>query len=160
MKMSAHATIQTTKDRSDLLEPSIRDGLLAATPSLRAFAMSLSGNLDRADDLVQDTLLRAIANIELFQPGTNLCAWLFTILHNLFRSEYRKRIREVEDTDGSYVGSLKSSPQQHSQVEFEEARHAAAASFSDRSRVSGEGKSQPAGHSPMILRQLASISFS
>ena len=112
MKMSAHATIQTTKDRSNPLEPSIRDGLLAATPSLRAFAMSLSGNLDRADDLVQDTLLRAIANIELFQPGTNLCAWLFTILHNLFRSEYRKRIREVEDTDGSYVGSLKSSPQQ------------------------------------------------
>ena len=98
--MSAHATIQTTKDRSNPLEPSIRDGLLAATPSLRAFAMSLSGNLDRADDLVQDTLLRAIANIELFQPGTNLCAWLFTILHNLFRSEYRKRIREVEDTDG------------------------------------------------------------
>ena len=100
--MSAHATIQTTKDRSNPLEPSIRDGLLAATPSLRAFAMSLSGNLDRADDLVQDTLLRAIANIELF----------------------RKRIREVEDTDGSYVGSLKSSPQQHSQVEFEEFRRA------------------------------------
>jgi RNA polymerase sigma-70 factor (ECF subfamily) len=124
MKMSAHATIQTTKDRSNPLEPSIRDGLLAATPSLRAFAMSLSGNLDRADDLVQDTLLRAIANIELFQPGTNLSAWLFTILHNLFRSEYRKRIREVEDTDGSYVGSLKSSPQQHSQVEFEEFRRA------------------------------------
>ena len=62
--------------------------------------MSLSGNLYRADDLVQDTLLRAISNIELFQPGTNLSAWLFTILHNLFRSEYRKRIREVEDTDG------------------------------------------------------------
>ena len=52
MKMSAHAEIQTTKDRNPL-EPSIRDGLLAATPSLRAFAMSLSGNLDRADDLVQ-----------------------------------------------------------------------------------------------------------
>ena len=99
MKMR-HATIRTTKDRCDPLEPSIRDGLLAATPGLRAFAMSLSGNLDRADDLVQDTLLRAISNIELFQPGTNLSAWLFTILHNLFRSEYRKRIREVEDTDG------------------------------------------------------------
>jgi RNA polymerase sigma-70 factor, ECF subfamily len=126
MKMSAHATIRTTNDRSDPLEPSIRDDLLAATPRLRAFAMSLSGNLDRADDLVQDTLLRAIANIELFQPGTNLSAWLFTILHNLFRSEYRKRIREVEDTDGSYVGSLKSSPQQHSRMEFEDFRRALA----------------------------------
>ena len=69
-------------------------------------------------------MLRAIANIELFQPGTNISAWLFTILHNLFRSEYRKRIREVEDTDGSYVGSLKSSPQQHSQVKIEEFRRA------------------------------------
>ena len=132
MKMSAHATIRTTKDRSDPLEPSIRDGLLAATPRLRAFAMSLSGNLDRADDLVQDTLLRAISNIELFQPGTNLSAWLFTILHNLFRSEYRKRIREVEDTDGGYVGSLKSSPPQHSRVEFEEFRRALAKLIPDQ----------------------------
>jgi RNA polymerase sigma-70 factor, ECF subfamily len=126
MKRSAHATIWKSKERCEPLEPSIRDGLLAATPRLRAFAMSLSGNLDRADDLVQDTLLRAISNIDLFQPGTNLSAWLFTILHNLFRSEYRKRIREVEDTDGSYVGSLKSSPPQHSRVEFEEFRRALA----------------------------------
>jgi RNA polymerase sigma-70 factor (ECF subfamily) len=132
MKMSAHATIRTTNDRSDPLEPSIRDDLLAATPRLRAFAMSLSGNLDRADDLVQDTLLRAIANIELFQPGTNLSAWLFTILRNLFRSEYRKRIREVEDTDGSYVGSLKSSPEQHGRVEFEEFRRALAKLIPDQ----------------------------
>ena len=49
-----------------------------------------------------------------------MSAWLFTILRNLFRSEYRARRREVEDTDGSYVDNLKSSPQQHSGVEFEE----------------------------------------
>jgi len=85
------------------LTPSVRDGLLAAVPSLRAFAISLSGNVDRADDLVQETLLRAMANIDSFQEGTNLSAWLFTILRNLFRSEYRKRRREVEDTDGSYA---------------------------------------------------------
>jgi RNA polymerase sigma-70 factor (ECF subfamily) len=64
--------------------------------------MSLSGNLDRADDLVQDTLLRAIASIELFQPGTNLCAWLFTILHNLFRSEHES---DVDAVDGSSTGT-------------------------------------------------------
>ena len=64
-----------------------------------AFAISLSGNGDRADDLVQETLLRAIANIDSFQPGSNLPAWLFTILRNLFHSEYRKRRREVEDPD-------------------------------------------------------------
>ena len=85
------------------LQPSVRDAMLAAVPSLRAFAISLSGNVDRADDLVQETLLRAIANINSFQPGTHMSAWLFTILRNLFRSEYRKRRREVEDTDGRYA---------------------------------------------------------
>ncbi len=124
--MTALATIQTTKDRSGPLQPSVRDALLAATPSLRAFAISLSGNVDRADDLVQETLLRAIARIDSFQVGTNMPAWLITILRNLFRSEYRKRRREVEDTDGSFVGSSKSSPQQHSRVELEEFRVALA----------------------------------
>ena len=81
----------------------MREAMLSTVPSLRAFAISLSGNVDRADDLVQETLLRAMANINSFQPGTNMSAWLFTILRNLFRSEYRKRRREVEDTDGSYA---------------------------------------------------------
>ena len=79
-------------------------------PSLRAFAISRSGNIDRADDLVQETLLRAMANINSFQVGTNMSAWLFTILRNLFISEYRKRRREVEDADGRHVDSLKSPP--------------------------------------------------
>src|SRR5437588_7539515 len=108
------------------LDPSVREAMLAAVPSLRAFAISLSGNVDRADDLVQETLLRAMANIDSFQPGTNLSAWLFTILRNLFRSEYRKRRREVEDADGSYAESLKSQPEQQSRVEFEEFRVALA----------------------------------
>ena len=106
------------------LDPSVRDAVLAAVPSLRAFAISLSGNVDRADDLVQETMLRALANINSFQPGTNMSAWLFTILRNLFRSEYRKRRREVEDTDGSYADSLKSQPKQVGRVEFEEFRTA------------------------------------
>ena len=54
------------------LTDSLRDDILASVPSLRAFAISLSGNGDRADDLVQETLLRAIANIDSFQPGTNM----------------------------------------------------------------------------------------
>jgi RNA polymerase sigma-70 factor, ECF subfamily len=108
------------------MRPSVRDAMLAAVPSLRAFAISLCGNVDRADDLVQETLLRAMANIDSFQPGTNMSAWLFTILRNLFRSEYRKRRREVEDTDGSYAESLKSHPEQHSRVGFEEFRTALA----------------------------------
>ena len=102
------------------LEPSERDVMLAAVPNLRAFAMSLSGNVDRADDLVQGTLVRAMANIHLFQPGTNMQAWLFTILRNLFRSEFRKRRREVEDVDGSYLDSLESPAEQDGRLEFEE----------------------------------------
>ena len=102
------------------LTDNLRDDILASVPSLRAFAISLSGNGDRADDLVQETLLRAIANIDSFQPGSNLPAWLFTILRNLFRSEYRKRWREVEDADGSYAETLKSQPEQTSHVEFKE----------------------------------------
>ena len=94
--------------------------MLAAVPKLRAFAISLSRNVDRADDLVQETLLRAIANITSFQPGTNISAWLFTILRNIFRSEYRKRCREVEDADGNYADSLRSPPAQHGRLEFEE----------------------------------------
>jgi RNA polymerase sigma-70 factor (ECF subfamily) len=108
------------------IDPSVRDAVLSAVPSLRAFAISLCGNVDRADDLVQETLLRALANIHSFQPGTNMSAWLFTILRNLFRSEYRKRRREVEDADGSYAESLKSQPEQNSRIEFEEFRAALA----------------------------------
>jgi len=104
------------------LTPALRDQMLSAVPSLRAFAISLSGNVDRADDLVQEALTRAIANIDSFQPGTNMSAWLFTILRNLFRSEYRKRRREVEDADGSYAESLKSHPEQSSNLEFKEFR--------------------------------------
>jgi RNA polymerase sigma-70 factor (ECF subfamily) len=106
------------------LDASIRDSVLAAVPSLRAFAISLCGNVDRADDLVQETLLRALANINSFQPGTNMSAWLFTILRNHFRSEYRKRRREVEDGDGRYAETLKSHPEQYGRVEFTEFRTA------------------------------------
>jgi RNA polymerase sigma-70 factor (ECF subfamily) len=108
------------------LDPSIRDAILAAIPGLRAFAISLSGNVDRADDLVQETLVRALAAIDSFEPGTNMPAWLFTILRNLFRSEYRKRRREVEDPDGNYADTLKTQPEQASHLEFVEFRNALA----------------------------------
>jgi RNA polymerase sigma-70 factor (ECF subfamily) len=55
-----------------------------------------------------------------------MSAWLFTILRNHFRSEYRKRRREVEDTEGHYAETLKSQPEQYGQVEFKEFRAALA----------------------------------
>jgi RNA polymerase sigma-70 factor (ECF subfamily) len=108
------------------MDESVRKAVLDAVPSLRAFAISLCGNVDRADDLVQETLLRALANIHSFQPGTNMSAWLFTILRNHFRSEYRKRRREVEDSDGHYAETLKTQPDQIGHVEFREFREALA----------------------------------
>ena len=107
-------------------EHSVRDVMLDAIPDLRAFAISLSGKVDRADDLVQETLLRAMANISSFQSGTNMSAWLTTILRNLFRSEYRKRRYEVQDTDGLHFDSLIVPPEQHSRLEFDEFRGALA----------------------------------
>lgn len=106
------------------LTNALRDEILATVPSLRAFAISLSGNVDRADDLVQETIVRALANIDSFQPGSNMPAWLFTILRNLFRSDYRKRRREVEDADGNYARTLKTQPTQTTRIEFEEFRAA------------------------------------
>lgn len=108
------------------LSREMHDAILATIPSLRAFAVSLCGNIDRADDLVQETLVRALANIDRFQPGTNLSAWLFTILRNHFRSEFRKRRREVEDADGKYTDGLKAEPGQMGSIEFAEFKRALA----------------------------------
>jgi RNA polymerase sigma-70 factor (ECF subfamily) len=82
-----------------MAEHSLCDGMVATIPKSRAFALFLTGNSDRADDLVQDTIVKAWASIDRFERGTNLNTWLFTILRNLFYSECRKRKREVEDAD-------------------------------------------------------------
>jgi RNA polymerase sigma-70 factor (ECF subfamily) len=103
-----------------------RDALLAAVPSLRAFAMSLTGNVDRADDLVQDTIVRAWSHFDHFKPGTNLHAWLFTILRNLFHSDYRKRKREVEDPNASLAQKVAVLPEQGARLDWADFRIALA----------------------------------
>jgi RNA polymerase sigma-70 factor, ECF subfamily len=77
--------------------------LLPLIPGLRAFARSLCGNSDAADDLVQESLLRAWASQESYQEGTNLKAWIFTILRNHFYNELRKRKRYVSMPNESAV---------------------------------------------------------
>jgi RNA polymerase sigma-70 factor (ECF subfamily) len=95
-------------------------------PSLRAFAFSLSGNIDRADDLVQETLLKAWQHLDKFEEGTNLRAWLFTILRNSYFSELRKRRREVEDADGKMTASLSVAPDQQGHLDMQDFRKALA----------------------------------
>jgi len=98
--------------------------LVRAIPSLRAFAVSLCGNSERADDLVQETLMKAFANLSSFVEGSNLSAWLFTILRNAFYSEYRKRRREVEDADGQMASRLASLPAQNGHMDLQDFRAA------------------------------------
>lgn len=108
------------------VSPSFREGLLAAVPTLRAFAVSLAKNADRADDLVQETLVKAWDKQDSFQPGTNLKAWLFTILRNEFYSQMRKRRREVEDSDGALTAGLSVHPSQDGSSDLNDFRKALA----------------------------------
>ncbi len=87
-----------------------KDEIVLHLPALRAFALGLCRNPDRADDLVQDTILRAWDHFSSYTPGTNLRGWLFTILRNGYYSELRKRRREVADPEGAFVARLAIGP--------------------------------------------------
>jgi RNA polymerase sigma-70 factor, ECF subfamily len=104
--------------------PTVKDSLVAAIPNLRAFAISLTGDHHRANDLVQDTLLKAWANRDKFEVGTNLKAWLFTILRNTYFSDIRKRRRELQDVDGQAAAQLVSPPEQNGHVDLTDFRKA------------------------------------
>ena len=101
---------------------SLRDSLVAEMGNLRAFGVSLCGDKERADDLVQETLFKAWNHLDSFKEGTNLKAWLFTILRNTYFSERRKRKREVEDADGSYAARLSTHPEQHGHMDMQDFR--------------------------------------
>jgi RNA polymerase sigma-70 factor, ECF subfamily len=105
---------------------SFKDDLSAQIPRLRAFAVSLSGSVTLADDLVQEALLRAWANSERFQPGTNLRAWLCTILRDVFYSHHRKRSREVQDSDGEFSRGIAVAGYQESHLDLADLRVALA----------------------------------
>ncbi len=102
------------------LEPSLRSSLLILIPRLRAFAITLTGNLDRADDLVQETLVKAIENAHRFEEGTSLQSWTYTILRNLFISDCRKRWREVADPDSAIAEKVAVVPEQDARLDFED----------------------------------------
>lgn len=92
--------------------------MLAALPSLRAFAVSLVRRHDRADDLVQETVMKAWGKQESFSPGTNMRAWLFTILRNEFYSQMRRKGREMPDPDGIFAANLATHPEQYGKLDM------------------------------------------
>ena len=104
--------------------PDPKDQLLAAVPKLRAFALALCGRSPAADDLVQETLVKAWANLTSFEPGSNMIGWLYTILRNEFYSEFRKRRHEVADHDGIFAARLASAPTQEDHIHFLDFRDA------------------------------------
>jgi len=68
-----------------------RPDLIEHLPRLRRYARALTGEVTRADDLVQDTVERALIKLDLWQPGSDLRAWLFTLMHNIFLNQIRSR---------------------------------------------------------------------
>jgi RNA polymerase sigma-70 factor (ECF subfamily) len=108
--------------QSDLTEPAydFRGSLVTHLPHLRAVARALTAHRDRADDLVNDTILKALSAEAQFQPGTNLKAWLMTILRNHYINGLRRSRIEVETVDEIPESALPTSPNQEHVVEINE----------------------------------------
>lgn len=95
-----------------------REQIVDFLPNLRAFALSLCRNSAQADDLVQETIMKAWGNFDKFDTGTKLEAWLFTILRNTFYSSLRKSRREVSDSDGIHAASMYTRPAHDGRLAF------------------------------------------
>lgn len=104
--------------------PDFEHALVGAIPHLRAFARSFANDPARADDLVQETLVKAWNSRDSFTPGTNFRAWLFTILRNVYFSQHRKLKREVDDPDDQYQHSLAVQPEQYGHLDLADFRAA------------------------------------
>jgi len=106
--------------------PDPRDELVDHLPAMRAFAISLTRNSAIADDMVQDTVVKAWSNIDKFETGTNMRAWLFTILRNTYYSNRRKAKREVADVDGVLTENLAEKPAHDGHMQMSDFRKALA----------------------------------
>jgi len=102
--------------------------LVPEIPYLRRYARALTRNAADADDLVQNALMRAVANFDRFEPGTNLRAWLLTIVHNLFIDGTRKvkREREANEMAEERMSGLFTSPNQIAALQIGELENALA----------------------------------
>lgn len=110
-----------------------RDELVDHLGAMRAFAISLTRNTALADDMVQDALVKAWTKIDTFEPGSNMRAWLFTILRNTYYSHHRKARREVADVDGEMSAGLAQKPDHDGRLQMSDF-HAAFNQLSDEQR--------------------------
>jgi RNA polymerase sigma-70 factor, ECF subfamily len=104
----------------------VTDDMVALVPQLHTFARSLCRDGVRADDLVQEALARAIDNIERFQPGTNLKAWLFTIVRNEHYSQLRRRKFEAVGVDTDTLPEPSVPPEHDGELELRDLNRALA----------------------------------
>ncbi len=102
----------------------IHQEIIATMPHLRAFARSLTGDADRADDLVQDTVVRALNAVDQFTPGTNFKAWTFTILRNLHVNHLRRRKIQAEQRNGAELDLVAVPASQPASLELEDMKRA------------------------------------
>ncbi len=105
----------------------VTDEMVALVPQLHSFARSLCRDGVRADDLVQEALLRAFDNIERFKPGTNLKAWLFTIVRNEHYSQLRRRKFEAPDVPTDLLPEPSVQPDHDGELELRDLNRALAA---------------------------------
>jgi RNA polymerase sigma factor (sigma-70 family) len=101
---------------NELLMPDV----LESIPALRGYARALTRNSHDADDLVQDTLTKALANIDRFEPGTRLRAWLFTIMRNTFFNQVQRRRRESTGDADCVSGAVTVEATQESLIYYNE----------------------------------------
>lgn len=110
-----------------------REELVEHLSAMRAFAMSLTRNATLADDMVQDAVVKAWSKIDTFEAGTNMRAWLFTIVRNTYYSNRRKARREVSDTDGALTATLSQKPDHDGRLQMQDF-HIAFAQLPDEQR--------------------------
>lgn len=102
-----------------------REDLAAMLPKLRAYARSLcAGDSQLADDVVQDALVRALRAQDRFEPGTNLQAWMFTIVRNVFLNTVRRRVPTTTLDPVAWENLLAVGPEQEQRLEWRAFQHA------------------------------------
>lgn len=124
MTANINCAIAVDPDRQDQ-SAAVRAELVGTLPTLRRFAISLCKSGEQADDLVQETALRALTCLHQFKPGTNMTAWLFTILRHIFINRARRQRREtVYQAEFASLASESCNPSQIGYLDCQDFCHA------------------------------------